>query len=61
MKFDDIKYLQFGNTRQQQAYAALMNNKILSKLIKFNPILVGTIPINIHLENSDLDIICCFS
>ncbi|MFD2289168.1 DUF4269 domain-containing protein [Pedobacter petrophilus] len=44
-----------------QAYAALVNNKILSKLKKFNPILVGTIPINIHLENSDLDIICCFS
>ena len=60
VNFDDIKYLQQGNNRQRQAYFTLTNNKILSKLKQFDPILVGTIPINIDIENSDLDIICCF-
>lgn len=61
MNFDDIEYLRYGNNRQQQAYAALTNNQVLSKLKLFDPILVGTIPINIDIENSDLDIICCFT
>jgi hypothetical protein len=60
MNFDNIEYLQRGNKRQQQAYSALTNNQILSKLKRFDPILVGTIPINIGIENSDLDVICCF-
>lgn len=61
MNFDNIAYLQQGNERQRQAYAVLTNNQILSKLKAFDPILVGTIPINIDIENSDLDIICCFA
>ena len=61
ISFDDIAYLQQGNDRQRQAYAVLTNNQILSKLKQFDPILVGTIPINIDIENSDLDIICCFA
>lgn len=61
MNFDNIEYLQRGNNRQRQAYSTLTNNQILSKLKRFDPILVGTIPINIDIENSDLDIICCFA
>ncbi|MGV2488720.1 UNVERIFIED_CONTAM: DUF4269 domain-containing protein, partial [Bacillus mycoides] len=61
MNFDNIEYLQHGNNRQRQAYSILTNNQILSKLKQFDPILVGTIPINIDIENSDLDIICCFA
>lgn len=60
MNFDNIEYLQRGNNRQQQAYSTLTNNQIFLKLNRFDPILVGTIPINIDIENSDLDIICCF-
>lgn len=59
--FDNIEYLQRGNNRQQQAYAILTNNQVLSKLKGFDPIVVGTIPINIDIESSDLDIICCFA
>ncbi|MDF3025983.1 MAG: hypothetical protein K0S23_290 [Fluviicola sp.] len=60
MNFDNIEYLRDGNKRQRQAYSALTNHQILSKLKRFDPILVGTIPINIDIESSDLDIICCF-
>lgn len=61
MNFDNIEYLQRGTNRQKQAYSTLTNNQILSKLNRFDPILVGTIPINIDIETSDLDIICCFN
>lgn len=56
--FSNIEYLKSGNQKQQQAYKILTQNRILSKLAEFDPILVGTIPINIDIENSDLDIIC---
>ncbi|HSF55470.1 MAG TPA: DUF4269 domain-containing protein [Algoriphagus sp.] len=61
MNFESIEYLQNGNEKQQKAYSSLANNQVLSKLKQFGPILVGTIPINIDIENSDLDIICSFS
>lgn len=58
MDFRNIDYLKFGNQKQIQAFEVLTKNKILSRISEFNPILVGTIPINIAIENSDLDIIC---
>lgn len=58
MKFDTIDYLKTGNTRQQRAYDVLTNHRILTQLAQFSPVLVGTIPINIDIESSDLDVIC---
>ncbi|KQW98599.1 DUF4269 domain-containing protein [Flavobacterium sp. Root420] len=56
--FSTIEYLKFGNQKQILAYDILTRNTILSNIAEFEPILVGTIPINIDIENSDLDIIC---
>ena len=56
--FTNIEYLKAGNAKQVQTYKILKQNKILEVLAAFNPILVGTVPINIDIENSDLDIIC---
>ena len=56
--FTNIEYLRNGNKRQIHAFEVLTQNKILLNLSEFEPILVGTIPINIDIENSDLDIIC---
>lgn len=58
MNFRNIKYLKEGNERQRLAYQTLTNHQILDKLIVYNPILTGTIPINIDIASSDLDIIC---
>lgn len=58
--FTNIDYLKTGNPKQIQAYEILIHNKVLKILSEFDPILVGTIPINIDIENSDLDIICCW-
>ena len=58
INFLDISYLKLGNERQKKAYQVLTDNEIIGKLAPYHPILVGTIPINIDIENSDLDIIC---
>ncbi|WP_343533531.1 DUF4269 domain-containing protein [Pedobacter sp.] len=58
MNFLTISYLSEGNERQQSAYQTLVTHQILEKLEAYAPILTGTIPILIDIENSDLDIIC---
>ncbi|PJJ59820.1 DUF4269 domain-containing protein [Hymenobacter chitinivorans] len=54
----DPQYLQTGNQRQQRAYTVLTNLRIWAVLQAFDPVLAGTIPLNIDLPDSDLDIIC---
>lgn len=54
----NINYLQSGNKRQQEAFAALSGLNIMFLLKEYEPILVGTIPIEIDIPESDLDIIC---
>ena len=56
--FLDINYLKSGTARQQKAFEVLNENLILQKLSDFMPVLVGTIPINIAIDSSDLDIAC---
>ncbi|GGE61620.1 uncharacterized protein DUF4269 [Pedobacter psychrotolerans] len=58
INFFNLSYLKLGNPKQQTAYQVLTRNSVLEKLAEFTPILVGTIPINIDIESSDLDIIC---
>ena len=58
LDFTNIEYLKTGNEKQRWAFKILAENKILLNLAEFEPVLVGTIPINIDIENSDLDIIC---
>lgn len=58
INFKNISYLKTGNLRQQAAFHMLTKHGVLDNLAEFDPILVGTIPINIDIENSDLDIVC---
>lgn len=59
-KFDTISYLMQGNERQRKASHSLIKYKVMEILQDFTPLLVGTIPIEIDIESSDLDIICCW-
>lgn len=56
--FLEIEYLKSGSEKQNDAYKVIQELNILKILKKYNPILVGTIPIEIDLPESDLDIIC---
>ena len=59
INFTKIDYLKSGTDKQKRAYRALTENQILEKLKPFDPLLTGTIPLNIDIDTSDLDIICC--
>lgn len=58
MHFETLAYLQTGTPRQQEAYRVLTQYQVLEKLSGYDPLLVGTIPLNIDIESSDLDVIC---
>ena len=56
--WQDIRYLSSGTPQQQAAYETITSLKLLQVLERYDPILVGTIPIDIDILTSDLDIIC---
>ncbi|CAD7799212.1 hypothetical protein CHRY9390_00451 [Chryseobacterium aquaeductus] len=56
--FTKIDYLKNGNEKQKRAFQVLTKYRIFEKLENFSPILAGTIPIEIDIDESDLDIIC---
>ena len=57
-KFDTINYLSEGNDLQKQCFDILTHHKVFEHLKNYNPILIGTIPIDIATKDSDLDIAC---
>ena len=58
--FTQIDYLRHRTVKQKLAHGILTKYRVLERLQPFDPILTGTIPINIDTDTSDLDIICCF-
>ncbi|UEQ76241.1 DUF4269 domain-containing protein [Chryseobacterium arthrosphaerae] len=56
--FTKIDYLKHGNEKQKRAYEVLTTYSVFEKLNRYSPLLAGTIPIEIDIDGSDLDIIC---
>jgi hypothetical protein len=54
----DIRYLQSGSPVQQLAYGTLVRSGVFNVLKDFNPVLTGTLPLDIFVHGSDLDISC---
>ena len=55
MNWQDILYLRGGSPRQRHAYDAICAVQIVDLMSAFDPLLVGTIPLEIDIESSDLD------
>src|SRR5512142_3297777 len=58
MNWLDPAYLARGNERQRRAYRVLGALSIFEALHASTPVLAGTIPLDIDVPGSDLDIIC---
>ncbi|WNI36398.1 DUF4269 domain-containing protein [Chryseobacterium sp. SG20098] len=57
LDFTRIDYLKDGNERQKKAYEILTKYRVFDKLKDYSPILAGTVPIEIDIKGSDLDLI----
>ncbi|WP_126971708.1 DUF4269 domain-containing protein [Gynurincola endophyticus] len=57
MNFADINYLKKGNELQKQLYDVLVSYHIMDRLSDYQPVITGTIPIEINIATSDVDII----
>lgn len=57
LDFTRIDYLKDGNERQKRAYEILTKHRVFDKLKDYSPILAGTVPIEIDIKGSDLDLI----
>lgn len=57
-QWNNIAYLLAGNKRQQSAFYTLESLNLMSILRNYSSTLTGTIPLNIDIEGSDIDIIC---
>ncbi|KGE13642.1 DUF4269 domain-containing protein [Sphingobacterium deserti] len=58
-RFDNIHYLRRGTALQRRIYGLLEREALLAKLQAFQPFLAGTIPLDISIPSSDIDILCC--
>lgn len=56
--FLTFEYLSTGNYRQKRCFDLLIRYGILNALKNYSPVVVGTIPIGIDIECSDVDIAC---
>ncbi|MFD1769147.1 DUF4269 domain-containing protein [Sphingobacterium suaedae] len=57
-RFDQITYLASGTPQQRKAYDLLTKHQIMPILRRYDAVLVGTIPLDIAIPSSDLDVLC---
>lgn len=56
--FTNYEYLATGNLKQKKLFELLSEYAVFESLNLFTPVLAGTIPINIDIDSSDVDILC---
>jgi len=53
-----LKHLRLGDGVQRAAATSIARTGILRVLKPYAPLIVGTLPIDVHLPDSDVDVIC---
>lgn len=56
--FHGLDALQSVSPRGQKAAALLLQHGVWNEFVGFDPIVVGTFPINLDIDGSDIDILC---
>jgi hypothetical protein len=59
--FFDLTYLSKGSAVQQAGLRAITDSGIMNLLKEFSPVVVGTLPLDLFVSTSDIDVICYFS
>lgn len=59
MDFFDLSYLSNGSSTQQLAYKVLQDKRLMDDLAIYDPVLAGTLPLDLFTDGSDLDILGC--
>jgi hypothetical protein len=54
----DLSYLAHGTPRQRDAHRAIEQLGLFRDLADFCPALAGTVPLDLDIDGSDLDVIC---
>ncbi|NUU80313.1 DUF4269 domain-containing protein [Paenibacillus xylanilyticus] len=53
-----MAHLESGNKRQREAHRVLLQSELFSILNEYTPYPAGTVPIDVDIPGSDLDILC---
>lgn len=61
MDYFDITYLSSGSAIQRKGFHAITSLGILNSFKECTPVVVGTLPLDLFTEKSDIDVLCCFS
>ena len=56
--YSKLDHLKWGNSRQFRAYELIQSLDLWKILSPYDPLLAGTVPIEIDIDGSDLDILC---
>lgn len=57
-KITDWQELRLGSPEQRKAFRILELSKVMPRLERYSPKLIGTFPLGIQIDGSDLDIAC---
>jgi hypothetical protein len=58
--FFDLDYLAKGSSIQRRGFQAIQDLGIMNSMKEYTPVVVGTLPLDLFTDKSDIDILCCY-